>query len=155
MPHNQIQKVRFDNRGDLLRMDVRLESDQLCTYEITSHDADGLFQGTVMKGNNINDSVDSFNIPTNTEELDQRVIGWHFIFAAPKGDVKRTFQATIDFHQGDIGLLEQPISLSGDLQSEKVIIGFARFVGQSVPAECSPMGYDRLTPEPILQKDSG
>lgn len=128
MSNHRIQEILFDEYGELLRMDVRLESDQACTYEITTHDSHGVFQGTVMKGNNINGPMDSFNIPTNTGELDQRVIGWHIIFAAPKEDKEDTFLATINFQQGDDCLLNGPISLSGNHSSEKVIIGFARFV---------------------------
>ena len=128
MPGNHIQEILFDGYGEMLRMDVRLESDQPCTYEITTHDSQGVFQGTVMKGNNIGGPVDSFNIPTNTGELDQRVIGWHIIFAAPKEEKEDTFLATINFQQGNACLLDGAISLSGHHKSEKVIIGFARFV---------------------------
>ncbi|MEH6404733.1 MAG: hypothetical protein V7750_15260 [Sneathiella sp.] len=128
MPSNQIQEILFNGHGDMLRMDVRLESDLPCTYEITTHDCHGVFQGTVMKGNNIGGPVDSFNIPTNIGELDQRVVGWHIIFAAPKEERESTFLAAINFHQGDVGLLNSPISLSGNHSAEKIFIGFARFV---------------------------
>lgn len=128
MPGNQIQEILFDSHGDMLRMDVRLESDLPCTYEITSHDCHGVFQGTVMKGNNIGGPVDSFNIPTNIGELDQRVVGWHIIFAAPKEEKESTFLAAINFFQGDVDLLKDPISLSGNHSAEKFFIGFARFV---------------------------
>jgi|GEM_PF-5920626 len=128
MPSNQIQEILFDGHGDMLRMDVRLESDLPCTYEITTHDCHGVFQGTVMKGNNIGGSVDSFNIPTYVEELDQRVVGWHIIFAAPKEDKENTFLATINFYQGNVALLDGSISLAGNHSAEKIFIGFARFV---------------------------
>ena len=144
MSGNHIQEILFDGYGEMLRMDVRLESDQPCTYEITTHDSQGVFQGTVMKGNNIGGPMDSFNIPTNTGELDQRVIGWHIIFAAPKEEIEDTFLATINFQQGNDCLMNGPISLSGHHSSEKVIIGFARFVNSRAANTLSRERYGGL-----------
>ncbi len=146
MSGNHIQEILFDEYGEMLRMDVRLESDQPCTYEITTHDSQGVFQGIVMKGNNISGSVDSFNIPTNTGELDQRVVGWHIIFAAPKEEKEHTFLATINFQQGDSSLLDDPICLSGNHSTEKVIIGFARFVNSRAMNIHSEKIYSGLRP---------
>jgi hypothetical protein len=130
MPNKQIHEVSFDDLGEVMQLDICLKSALPCTYEITAHDSSGLFQGTIMKGNNIGGPLDSFHIPTDILELDQRVIGWHIIFGASENDDVEEFSATINFRQGSEELLEKPIGHVGFHKSEKIIIGFARFIQQ-------------------------
>jgi hypothetical protein len=128
MTLTHIPEIFFDSLGETLRMTVKVTAANPCTYEITSHDSHGVFQGTVMKGNNLNGSHDVFNIPTHIDELDQRVVGWHFIFSTRDENRNPCPAAVINFYQGDMELLPTPIALTGDPSKTDVVIGFARFI---------------------------
>ncbi|MBE7637729.1 hypothetical protein GUA87_12810 [Sneathiella sp. P13V-1] len=84
-----------------------------------------------MKGNNLNGPSDHFLIPTNITELDQRLIGWNIIFGASIDGTENKYSATMRFSQGNGNMLADKIHASGLHNSEKVIIGFARFIAQA------------------------
>ncbi len=131
MTNSLAHEILFDNQGENIRLDLLFESKTPCTYEITSHDSRGMYQGTIMKGNNLSGPADRFHIPTNITELDQRLIGWHIIFGAPMDGEENKYSASIRFSQGGDQFLSDKICDTGFHKTEKVIIGFARFMAHA------------------------
>jgi len=132
--NKNIPEIPFDPFGETLYIDVVMESAQVCTYEFTSHDVKGFFQGAIIKGNNISGSRARFHMPVNVENLDHQIIGWHIILAEPAELKDAPFEVTIHFKQEGFAIQQPPLTISGTHSSEKVIIGFARFTGKPVRA---------------------
>jgi len=113
MPSSRLTEISFNAKGDPLRLDLSLTSQLASTFEITSHDRHGVYQGTIMKGNNLNGPDDSFHIPTSVDELDQRIIGWNIIFSEPDEDTNSEYKAILNFVQGTEDALSPPLVKTG------------------------------------------
>ncbi|MBO6824600.1 MAG: hypothetical protein JJ879_00250 [Sneathiella sp.] len=130
MPSTHLTEISFDSKGEPLKLELSLISQLPSTFEITSHDRHGVYQGTIMKGNNLNGPNDSFHIPTSVDELDQRIIGWNIIFSSPDELDEAEYEAILNFIQGTDEPLSPPLVKSGAHQNEKIVMGFARFVAR-------------------------
>ena len=130
MTSSNLTEISFNAKGEALRLDLSLKTHLTSMFEITSHDRHGIYQGTIMKGNNLNGPDESFHIPTSVDELDQRIIGWNIIFSSPEEPIETEYQAILNFVQGDETLLTPHLIKSGTHANEKIVIGFARFVAR-------------------------
>ncbi|MFT6557578.1 hypothetical protein [Sneathiella sp.] len=128
MPNREIREVCFDPLSEPVCLSLNLETDYPSTYQITSHDCSGTFQGTLMIGNNISGPTDIITLPINSSALDQQHIGWHFTIAAPSERKKVTYSIEINLSQGHQLLTPEPIHISGHHKIEKVVIGFIKLV---------------------------
>lgn len=108
-------------------MDVLIGQAQFGMYTVTLYDEEGKNPQEVGSGNNYDTLPDSFKLDTSSPGLANRLLGWTITIASPQEPNGQLYYARVTVREGATSLSAEPIEYSGELDSAKILMGFAKF----------------------------
>lgn len=122
-----VKQLKIPAAGSDVWVDVMIGQAQFGTYTVTLFDHSGKNPQTVGSGNNIDTLPDSFKLNTSSPGLANRLLGWTITIASPEQPDGQLYYARVIVREGFTSLSAAPTEYSGDLNSAKILMGFAKF----------------------------
>ena len=123
----QLDEIALDSTRGKPKIEIIFGQAHVGNYRFFLWDSSGKNPNELSHGNNVDDTLDSFDIEEQPAALDRRILSFELILQAAETREGQVYSVTITVRQQGTVCTGGVISESGTLEDVKSLIGFRRF----------------------------